>query len=62
MPHDWSSVTVRWSEGDTSGEEPMRWYGEYLWSGKIPDAAGGKMTYQVCATDAAGNSACSRPE
>jgi hypothetical protein len=62
MPHDWSSVAVRWSEGDTSGEEPMRWYGEYLWSGKIPDAAGGKMTYQVCATDAAGNSACSRPE
>jgi hypothetical protein len=36
----------------------MRWYGEHLWRGELPSAAGA-FTYQVCATDAAGNQGCS---
>ncbi|MCH7585408.1 MAG: VCBS repeat-containing protein, partial [Acidobacteria bacterium] len=52
MPHDLASVVLRSADGET----PMQWYGEYLWRGEV--AAG---EYQVCATDAAGNEACSDP-
>jgi MYXO-CTERM domain-containing protein len=56
MPHDWTSVSLRFDGGDT----PMTWYGEYLWSaGVVAPAAAGVVDYQVCAEDAAGNTACS---
>ncbi|MBZ0233250.1 MAG: VCBS repeat-containing protein, partial [Deltaproteobacteria bacterium] len=51
-----ASVVLRY-RGDASGETPMRWYGEYLWRADLPSA--GAFTYQVCATDVAGNEACS---
>lgn len=34
---------------------PMTWYGEYLWRAELPSQGG---SYQVCATDRAGNHAC----
>jgi hypothetical protein len=37
----------------------MQWYGEYLWRAVPAKAAAGAASYQVCATDAAGNQACS---
>jgi hypothetical protein len=63
MPHDWQSVTLKWSSGDQTGEIPMEWYGEYLWRAVMEDGGpgteDGKFSYQVCAVDAAGNQACS---
>jgi hypothetical protein len=63
MPQDWQSVTLKWTAGEQTGEVPMQWYGEYLWRAVIDDGGprpeAGKMSYQVCATDAAGNQACS---
>ena len=53
MPHDWQSVTVRW----TDGEAPMTWYGENLFRARVPDGVDG---LEVCAIDAAGNETCSR--
>jgi hypothetical protein len=51
MPHDWRSITARW----TGGEAPMSWYGENLFQTTAPADA----SIQVCAVDAAGNKACS---
>jgi hypothetical protein len=34
---------------------PVRWYGEYLWRAQLPANA---TTYEVCATDRRGNTAC----
>jgi len=59
LPHDWQSVVVRWSANGQTNEVPMQWYGEYLWRGVIDEPPPGALSYQVCATDAAGNSACS---
>ena len=59
MPHDWQSVVVRWSANGQTNETPMQWYGEYLWRGVIDEQPTGPLSYQVCATDAAGNNACS---
>lgn len=59
MPHDWQSVVLRWSANGQTHEAPMRWYGEYLWRGTINEPASPDLRYQVCATDAAGNQACS---
>jgi hypothetical protein len=59
MPHDWQSVSLRWTAGGETHDSPMTWYGEYLWRGMIEDAPAGDLSYQVCATDAAGNEACS---
>jgi len=53
MPHDFTTVTVT----GPSGEMALEWYGEYLWRG----AAGDVGDYTICATDAAGNQACSDP-
>lgn len=58
MPHDWQSVMLRWTENGQTEEKPMQWYGEYLWRGMI-EGANSDFSYQVCATDAAGNDACS---
>lgn len=59
MPHDWQAVTLRWDANGQMQERPMTWYGEYLWSGTIADSPPGTISYQICATDAAGNEACS---
>jgi hypothetical protein len=58
MPHDWRAVAVEWQDGARGGSVPMRWYGEYLWRASVP-AAAAAGTLRVCATDAAGNRACS---
>ena len=49
--HDWKSVVLRANGQDL----PMHWYGEYLWVADLPAPA---ASYQVCATDRAGNMAC----
>jgi hypothetical protein len=36
-------------------ERSMQWYGEYLWRGMIDKPPAGDFSYEVCATDAAGN-------
>ena len=61
MPHDWRKVVVRWSTDGRRHEKPMQWYGEYLWSAKIGNPPAGEFSYEVCATDAAGNNACASP-
>jgi hypothetical protein len=53
---DFSAVTLRY-RGAADGEASMTWYGEHLWRAALP--APGEYTIQVCATDAAGNEACS---
>jgi hypothetical protein len=56
MAHDWQRVELR------VGSAPpvaMTWYGGALWRGALSADALGVVTYQVCATDAAGNEACS---
>lgn len=59
MPHDWKSVVLRWKAGGRVQEIPMQWYGEYLWRATVNGGASPGARYQVCATDAAGNRACS---
>jgi hypothetical protein len=59
MPHDWRSVVLRWAEGGDTREIPMRWYGEHLWRAVVDRPGSQAVRYQVCATDAAGNRACS---
>ena len=61
MPHDWRRVELRWSAGGQTHEKPMQWYGEYLWSAKIDNPPDEELSYEVCATDAAGNQACASP-
>lgn len=51
VPHDLQEFFV---EGK-SAKLDMQWYGEYLWRIEIPEPG----DYRVCATDAAGNTACS---
>jgi hypothetical protein len=55
-PLQLDTVVLRY-HGDATGETPMTWYGEYLWRADLPSA--GNVTYQVCATDKAGNETCS---
>jgi len=57
---DWRSVTLRWKGADASSEAPMRWYGEYLWTARVPGGVGaGTLTIE--AVDRAGNRAASAP-
>jgi hypothetical protein len=58
MPHDWKSVILRWNANGKINEIPMQWYGEYLWRATV-DKPQSNASYQVCATDAAGNKTCS---
>ena len=39
----------------------MRWYGEYLWAADWPADLPPATPFRVCATDAAGNTACAAP-
>ena len=36
----------------------MKWYGEYLWAADMPAPFDASTPFKVCATDAAGNTAC----
>jgi VCBS repeat protein len=60
MPHDWRSVVLRATTQGKTRTVPMRWYGEYLWRASLDAPRSGGLRYRVCATDAAGNRACSR--
>ncbi|UCF93026.1 MAG: VCBS repeat-containing protein [Desulfobacterales bacterium] len=59
MPHDWQSAVLYWTDGGQTQEIPMRWYGEYLWRATVDKLRSDRIRYKVCATDAAGNQACS---
>ena len=59
MPHDWQSIVLRWTANGQTQDMPMQWYGEYLWRETIPEPRAGALAYQICATDRAGNEACS---
>ncbi len=59
VPHDFRSVVLRWTANGRTQETPMHWYGESLWRGTIDAPPRAAFRYQVCATDAAGNEACS---
>jgi hypothetical protein len=61
MPHDWRSVVLRWRTDGQTHQRSMQWYGEYLWRGMIDKPPTGDFSYQVCATDVAGNRACASP-
>src|SRR5829696_333478 len=61
MPHDWRSVVLRWRTDGQTHQRSMQWYGEYLWRGMIDKPPAGDFSYEVCATDAAGNKACASP-
>jgi hypothetical protein len=61
MPHDWRSVLLRFTSDGQPQQAPMQWYGEYLWRGTIDEPPAGDFSYEVCATDAAGNKACASP-
>jgi FG-GAP-like repeat len=61
MPHDWRSVVLRYTSDGQPQQAPMQWYGEYLWRGTIDEPSTGDFSYEVCATDAAGNKACASP-
>ncbi|MBN8247633.1 MAG: hypothetical protein J0L84_09335 [Verrucomicrobia bacterium] len=65
-PHDWKegnregrSVVVRahGTDGRVLAEVPMRWYGESLWRAHLPHQPE-IHSLTLCATDAAGNTAC----
>lgn len=62
MPQDWQSVTLVWSADGQQQASPMRWYGESLWRGELDALPSGPIRYQVCATDRAGNAACSEEQ
>jgi len=61
MPHDWRSVVLRWRTDGQTHQRSLQWYGECLWRGTIEEPPTGDFNYEVCATDAAGNKACSSP-
>jgi hypothetical protein len=59
-PHDFTEVVLcRGLCADAGARAAMSWYGGALWRGRIEAATGDR--YQVCATDRAGNTACSDP-
>ncbi|HEX5070526.1 MAG TPA: VCBS repeat-containing protein [Vicinamibacterales bacterium] len=59
---EWKSVTAQWTTTvngvSTAVKAPMQWYGEYLWRVSVPASRTVESDLKVCATDAAGNSAC----
>jgi hypothetical protein len=58
---EWKRVVVEWTGAQGGREVPMQWYGEYLWRAQWPADIPLTAAYRVCATDAAGNSACQGP-
>jgi len=60
LPTEWKRVVVEWTSAAGPQVTPMRWHGEFRWTAELPAAMAAGSTYRVCATDAAGNSGCSR--
>ena len=58
---EWRRVVATWKTPTGPRDVPMRWYGEYLWAADWPADVDPATPYQVCATDAAGNTACESP-
>jgi FG-GAP-like repeat len=58
---EWTSVSVEWASPSGQTATSMRWYGEYLWRADMPPTFTARTPYRVCATDAAGNTACAAP-
>ncbi|MFY9343535.1 MAG: FG-GAP-like repeat-containing protein [Planctomycetota bacterium] len=58
--HDWRAVVLRATQGGKTTEVRPAWYGEYLWCARVQPAAG-RLSLEVTATDAAGNTATSPP-
>ena len=59
LPTELTRVVVEWTAaGGATVTTAMRWYGEYLWRAEMPAGFVASATYRVCATDAAGNTAC----
>lgn len=61
LPFEWKRVVVQFTTLQGAREVPMRWYGEYLWRAAWPADLPSPTPFRVCATDAAGNSACTGP-
>ncbi|MGH9218778.1 MAG: hypothetical protein ACRD1W_05730, partial [Vicinamibacterales bacterium] len=61
LPFEWQRVVVEWPGASNARAIPMRWYGEFLWRADWPADLPAGAAYRVCATDAAGNSACGTP-
>jgi hypothetical protein len=61
LPHDFRSVSLLWRVRGEPFETPMQWIGEALWVGSLAERHGADLTYWICATDGAGNRACSPP-
>lgn len=61
MPHDFTRVVARITQGGATKDVPMAWYGEYLWRANAPAPADGAVEVVVEAVDAAGNVAKSAP-
>jgi hypothetical protein len=59
LPFEWTRVAVEFTLPSGAREAAMRWYGEYLWRVDWPADVPAGTSYRVCATDAAGLSACS---
>ena len=58
LPFEWKRVAVEFTTAQGTREVAMQWYGEYLWRAAWPADVPATTKYRVCATDAAGNSAC----
>ena len=58
---EWKRVAVEWTTASGVRDVPMKWYGEYLWRADWPAGVDASASYRVCATDAAGNTACAAP-
>ena len=61
LASEWRRVVATWKTPTGPRDVPMRWYGENLWAADWPADLDPATPYQVCATDAAGNTACESP-
>jgi FG-GAP-like repeat len=52
------TVEVQWESEKGRASVRMKWYGEYLWRADMPLQFTESTMFRVCATDAAGNTAC----
>ncbi len=58
---DFKNVYVEWTRSvppTGQSQVKMKWYGEYLWAADMPMPFDASTPFKVCATDAAGNTAC----
>lgn len=61
---DFKRVYVEWARSTSPvglSQVNMKWYGEYLWRADMPLPFDSSTPFKVCATDAAGNTACATP-